>query len=395
MKYDFDNTIDRKNTKCYQWDYNQEIFGKEDVISLWVADMDFEVPFSVQKALSERIKHPVLGYTGEPKSYFLSFINWLDKQFNWKIEKDWMITTPGIVPSINFAIQTYTEPKDKILIQEPVYYPFSESIKNNDRILVNSTLQLIGDRYEMDFNDLKKKLADNVKMMILCSPHNPVGRVWKRNELERVGKLCLQNNVLLISDEIHSDLVLNGNKHIPISTLSPEINNITISMFAPSKTFNLAGLSTSTIVIPNKKLRIQYKQYLKKLGLHLGNIFGIEAYEAAYTEGEEWLKQLLKYIESNYKFVVNYLIENIPQIVPVELEGTYLMWLDCRKLGLPQNKLVELFVHKAGLGLNDGSKFGNGGVGFMRLNIACSRSLLEEALDRLKKAVYDHTIDLH
>ena len=385
MKYDFDKIIDRKNTNCYKWDYTKQMFGKEDVIPLWVADMDFAAPVAVVQKLIKRAEHGVFGYSFEPEEYYNVFIEWLKNRHNWKIEKEWIINATGIVPAINFAIQCFTEPGDNILVQTPVYFPFFESIKKNGRKVVNSQLKLTGTKYEIDFEDLEKKLKNDVKIMLFCSPHNPVGRVWSQKELQKIGDLCKQNNVLLISDEIHADLALNKNKHVPISSISAEIQDITISMYAPSKTFNVAGLSACSIIIPNEDLRKNYQKFMDKLGLHLINNFGIDAFTASYQDGEEWLEQLLDYLWKNYKFVQKYLENNIPQIKAIELEGTYLMWLDCRELRLKQKELIDLFVNKAGLGLNDGTVFGAGGYGFMRLNIGCSRKLLEKALEQLKE----------
>nr|HPR16943.1 PatB family C-S lyase [Candidatus Cloacimonadota bacterium] len=271
--------------------------------------------------------------------------------------------------------------------QTPVYFPFFVSIQNNGRELVNSQLKLIGNRYEIDFDDLAKQLRNNVKMMIFCSPHNPVGRVWSREELQQVAELCLENQVLLISDEIHSDLILNGYKHIPTASLSAVVAQNTISMFAPSKTFNVAGLATSAIVIPDPEKRKKFQDFMENLGLHMINLFGISAFTAAYREGEEWLEQMLIYLEGNYHFVRDYLQKNIPQIKTFELEGTYLMWLDCRALHLEPKELTDFFIEKAGLALNDGSSFGAGGEGFMRLNIGCPRSILQKALEQLKAAI--------
>ena len=382
----FDEIIDRKDTKCYKWDYNKEIFGKEDLLSMWVADMDFKAPVEVLEILRKRADHGIFGYTGLTDSYYDSIINWMKERFNWKINKEWIVTTPGIVPAINFAIQTFTAVNDKILVQTPVYYPFFTSIKNNDRALVVSQLRLVDDHYEMDFADLEKKLSDNVEMMILCSPHNPVSRVWKFDELQRVSELCLKYNVLLISDEIHSDLIFSSNKHIPIPTISKDIANNSLTMFAPSKTFNVAGLSLSYVIIPNKKIRLKFQKTLQNLGLHGGNIFGIEALEASYRHGQKWLEELLIYIEDNYTFVQHYLQNNIPRLKAVKMEGTYLLWLDCRELGLSQKELVSFIINKAGLAFNDGSKFGMGGKGFMRMNLGCSRKVIEQALNKLESA---------
>lgn len=391
MKYDFDKIIERKNTNCYKWDFNKQIFGTEDVIPLWVADMDFAAPEPVIRKLTERAKHGVYGYSFEPDEFYQAFMNWLERRLDWKIKKGWIINAVGIVPAINFVIQCFTKPGDRILVQTPVYFPFFESIKDNEREVVNSQLKLVGNRYEMDFNDLEAKLENGVKMMLLCSPHNPVGRVWTKTELQKVAELCVNNNVLLISDEIHADLIFKNFNHTPTGSLNEQIRNNMIAMYAPSKTFNVTGLSTASIVIPNLELREKFQDYLKKLGLHLLNLFGIEAYITAYQEGEDWLEQLLEYLEANYRFVRNYLSQNIPKLKAIEMEGTYLMWLDCRELNLSQKDLINLFVNKAGVGLNDGTVFGAGGEGFMRLNIGYSRLILEKALGQMKKAIDDLT----
>jgi len=385
--YNFDKIIDRKNTKCYKWDYNKEIFGKKDLLSMWVADMDFQAPPEVLNVLRKRVDHGVFGYTGLVDSFYSSIIDWMDKRFKWKINKNWIVVTPGIVPAINFAIQTYTEKNDKILVQTPVYYPFFTSIKNNDRTLVVSELKLVNEHYEMDFEDLDNKLADNVKMMILCSPHNPVSRVWKLNELQQISELCLKHNVLLISDEIHSDIIFSENRHIPIPTISKEIANNSLTMFAPSKTFNVAGLSLSFVIIPKKNIRVKFQKTLLNMGLHGGNVFGIEALEASYRYGQKWLDELLTSLEDNYNFVCDFLLKKIPLIKPIKMDGTYLLWLDCREMELSQKELVNFFINKAGLAFNDGSKFGKGGEGFMRMNLGCSRKLIEKALIQLESAV--------
>jgi cysteine-S-conjugate beta-lyase len=387
MKYDFDKIIDRKNSNCFKWDFTRQKFGKENVIPLWVADMDFLSPKPVIDKLIERAEHGVYGYTFEPDAYYQAFKTWLEKRLNWKIKKDWIVNAVGIVPAINFAIQTFSKPGDGILVQAPVYFPFFQSIENNQRTVINSPLKLVGAKYEIDFEDLESKLKKDVKIMLFCSPHNPVGRVWTKEELQRVGQLCLKNNVLLISDEIHADLVFKEFTHTPLGTMNEEIRNNLIAMYAPSKTFNVAGLSTSSIVIPNNELREKFKKYLDNLGLHLLNLFGVEAFITAYEEGEDWLEQVLEYISTNYQFVRSYLTNNIPAIKAINMEGTYLMWLDCRGLNLVQKEIVDLFVKKAGVALNDGTVFGEGGEGFMRMNIACSRLILEKALNQMKDAI--------
>jgi len=387
MNYDFDKVIDRKNTDCFKWDYNREIFGTEDLIPMWVADMDFESPESVKNALVKRAQKGVYGYTFYPKSFYTALQNWISKRFAWNIETEWILPIPRLESALNIAVQIFTRENEKILVQTPVYPPFLSSITNNNRKCVVSPLKLKNNRYEMDFADLEKKLAADVKMMIFCSPHNPVGRVWTKKELLQIGNLCLKNNVILISDEIHSDFVFPGNQHYPTAGLSSEIANITVSMFAPTKTFNLAGLTTSALVIPNSELFEKFRNKLLSLGIKLGNIFGIEAFIIAYEHGENWLAELLLYLKSNYDFIREFLRENIPQIIPVETEGTYLIWLDCRKLKMSQGDLVAFMTEKAKLGLMDGSLFGEGGEGFMRMNFGTSRRIIEKALKQLKEAV--------
>lgn len=386
MKFNFDKPINRKNTDCFKWDYLNEVFGKNDILPMWVADMDFPAPAKVTEILQTRAAHGVFGYTITPDSYYNSIISWLKKRFNWKIKKKWIVNTPGIVPAINIAIQTFTKKDDKILVQTPVYYPFFLSIQNNQRKIVNSKLKLIDDHYQMDFLDLEKKFAKGVKMMLLCSPHNPVSRVWKKTELEKLADLCLKYNVLLISDEIHADIIFSKYEHFPIAKFE-KIKNQIITMNSPSKTFNIAGLYTSYLVIESENLRRAFQNSLEKLWLLHGNLFGIEALKAAYLFGEDWLEELLKYLEANYLFVKEFLENYLPAIKAIKMEGTFLSWLDCRKLDLKQKELVKLFVEKAKLGLSSGKDFGSGGEGFMRMNIGCPRSYLAEAMRRLQKTV--------
>ncbi|OQX70784.1 MAG: cystathionine beta-lyase [Candidatus Cloacimonas sp. 4484_275] len=387
MKFDFDKIIDRKNTDCFKWDYNKEIFGTENVIPLWVADMDFEVAPVIKEAIKKRAEHGIYGYTFYPESFFFALKNWLLKRFDWEIKTEWILPIPRLESALNIAVQTYTKPNEKILVQTPVYPPFISSVKNNNRKCVVSPLKSVGNRYEMDFEDLEKKLANNIKMMFLCSPQNPTGRVWTEKELRRLGDLCLKNNVILVSDEIHSDFVFRNSRHYPTASLSEELQNITVSMFAPTKTFNLAGLTTSALIIPNTDLREKFQKKLLNLGIKLGNIFGITAFTTAYNFGEEWLTELLVYLENNYRFICEYLAENIPQIIPTEADGTFLLWLDCRNLNLPQEKLVDFMIKGAKLGLMDGSLFGEGGEGFMRMNFGTPRKLIEKALSQLKEAI--------
>lgn len=387
MKDVFDEIIDRKNTCSVKWDYCKDKFGREDVLPMWVADMDFPSPIEITEAIKKRAEHCIFGYTGVSEQLTGAMIRWMKRRNNWTIRKDWTIHTPGVVTSINIAILAYTDIGDKILIQTPVYYPFYSSITDNDRQLVVNPLKNHHGYYEIDFDDLEKKFGSGVKMMILCSPHNPVGRVWKIEELNRIAELCIKYNVLVISDEIHSDLIYEGYRHIPIAAVSDGILLNSVTCISPTKTFNLAGLAESSAIIPNVDLRNKFQKTLKKTGAGMLNIFGLEAAEAAYTHGEQWLEELIAYLTVNLETLIDYFNENIPSIKVVKPEGTYLAWLDCRELSEKTGGLREFFVHKAGVGLNDGIMFGKDGAGFQRMNFACPRALLLEGLQRIESAV--------
>lgn len=387
MKYNFDEVVDRMGTNSIKWDGMDRVYSRDDILPLWVADMDFKAPKPVIDALIDRARHGIYGYSFRPDSYYEAIVDWIHKRHGWKIEKDWIEFSPGIVPAINIAVMTYTEPGDKIIVQNPVYYPFFSAVENNNRELLYNQLKLKDGKYFMDFDDLEKKIKSGAKMLILCSPSNPTGRVWTKDELERLGKLCTDNNVLIVSDEIHSDIVYKEHKHIPIASISRELLNNTITCMAPSKTFNIAGLSTSEIIIPNKKLRKKFNKKIERIHVGMTNVFGIEALEAAYREGEEWLDQLLIYLQENVDFIKEYIANNIPKIKVVEPEGTYLVWLDCRGLGMNNRQLKRFMIEEAKVGLNDGPVFREGGEGFQRINIGCPRSILKEGLERIEKAV--------
>jgi len=387
MKYNFDKSIDRLGTSSVKWDYLERVFGNKEVLPLWVADMDFEVPQPVIDAVVKRAQHGIYGYTEKPDSFYTSIADWMKKRHGWHISKEWITVCPGVVPALSFSVLSFTEPGDKVLLQSPVYHPFFSSIKENDRIIVNNQLRQENGKYVMDFEDLEAKLGSGVKAMLLCNPHNPVGRVWSREELIKVGELCAKYNVVIIADEIHSDLIYSNCTHVPAASISEELAIRTVTCIAPSKTFNIAGLSTSAVIIPDKALRHKFNSTIKRLGIEMGNLFGITALEAAYTNGEEWLAQVLAYTEDNVDYLVDYFNTRIPQIKVSKPQGTYLVWLDCRELEMNQKDLVNFFINKARVGLNDGTAFGAGSEGFMRMNIACPRSLLEEALKRIEQAV--------
>lgn len=387
MRNIFDEVVDRKNTNSMKWDFCKEVFGKADILPMWVADMDFQSPSVIVEALVQRARHGVFGYTKASENLSASLSGWMKKRHNWQIEKDWIVYSPGIVTSIKTAILAYTNPGDKILIQTPVYHPFYSSIKNNERELITNPLKNNNGYYEIDFEDLEKKLAENnVKAMIFCTPHNPIGRVWRANELEEVLRLCKKYDVFIISDEIHSDLVFKGYKHIPTGLRDGDFKNY-ISLVSPTKTFNIAGLSISAAIIPDEGLRGKFVYALKKTGADMLNIFGLTAAEAAYTYCEDWLDELLLYLEGNLNMLEKFFKDNIPQIRVIRPEATYLAWLDCNELPVLPEKLNDFFVNEVGVGLNDGLIFGIEGSGFQRLNFACPKAVLSEGLEKIKKAV--------
>lgn len=384
-KYNFDELVDRTNTNCIKYDGRQMFFGTEDVLPLWVADMDFKTPDFIINALKERLEHEVLGYTFRDDSYAESITNWLEKRHAWKVEKEWLSFSPGVVAGLTLAIEAFSKPGDEVIVQPPVYFPFFDSVKGTGRKMVENPLKLENGRYTFDLEDLKQKITPETKLLLLCNPQNPGGMVWTREELEALTAICLENKVLIISDEIHSDLVFEGHKHIPLPTISEEVAQSCVVCMAGSKTFNIAGLTTSFVVIPNKRLLARYERELKVPHLHMGNIFGSVALETAYREGEAWLEQMLVYLQENMQLVRTYLKENLPQVVPMEPEATYLVWLDFNALGLYDEELNERLL-KAGVGLNRGVQFGKQGSGYMRINIGCQRSTLLQALECIKAA---------
>jgi len=379
--------LDRKNTNCVKWDLNKKRFGKQDLISLWVADMDFAAPEEVTEALRKRIEHEAYGYTFCGEEFHESYNNWLKTRFNWKLKSEWVAIMPGVVPTLVLSVLTFTKPGDKVLIQSPVYFPFFRSIESQDRTIVNSQLINENGSYKMNFDDLEKQFSTGVKMMIICSPHNPVGRVWSKEELTKLSSLCCKYKVLLVSDEIHCDLIYHPFKHYPIATISEEIAQNSITAIAPGKTFNIAGNTVSIAVIPNKEIYDKFYTSALAMGFEVVNLMGVEAFTAAYTHGEAWLEELLVTIHDNYKFSRDYLNKYIPEIIISPLEGTYLMWLDFRFLKMKNEELQNFFIQKAGLALNDGGQFGAGGEGFMRMNLATDKVILKTALHAMKKAI--------
>jgi cysteine-S-conjugate beta-lyase len=384
MQEFFDQPIDRAGTGSVKVDGLKDYFGSHKLIPMWVADMDFQVPGCVTKAIRQRADHPVFGYTLVTQDFYSAIKIWLKSRHGWDVKDEWVVFSPGIVPALSMSVLAYTGPGDKVLLQPPVYPPFFTSIGDNKRIIVNNQLLEVDGAYTIDFNDLEVKLSQGVKLMFFCNPHNPVGRVWTKKEVQQVVYLCNKYNVILVSDEIHSDLVLPGNSHIPAAMSGEDYGNLVICM-APSKTFNLAGLASAFLVIPNDKLRSQIKGIIDNLHIHSGNIFGLVALQAAYQGGGEWLENLITYLQANFDTLTDFFSENLPEIRPVSMEGTYLVWLDCRKTGLNDLKLKRFFIKDAGIAMNPGPSFGPGGNGFFRMNIACPRSTLNLALDKIHK----------
>lgn len=387
MRYDFDKVINRLNTASVKWDEVDRIFGDKDLLPLWVADMDFQVPAPVTDALRERVEHGIFGYTERPESYYEAVIGWMERRHEWSVQKEWICHCPGVVPALSYLVQVFTEPGDKVIIQPPVYHPFTSVVTDNGREVVHNPLKYEQGRYFMDFEDLRQKMDPSVKLLILCNPHNPGGRVWTKEELTELGNICLENNVMVISDEIHGDLILKGHKHIPFAAISEEFAQNSIICTAPSKTFNMAGMQTSNIIIPNKEYREAFQKMMSKLVLRMTNTFGVVATEAAYRHGDEWLDQLLAYLQGNLDFLTEYIETHIKGIKVIQPEGTYLVWLDCRELGMDTKGLQEFMGKQAKVAVNQGHVFGPGGEQFIRLNMACPRSLIEEGLERIAKAV--------
>ncbi len=388
-RYNFDQLIDRNGSNAIKIDALNDRFGRADLTSMWIADMDFAVCPDIVETLRLRIEHPIYGYSRPNDSYWQSIINWLGNRHNFNVSREEMTYIPGVVKGIALSINYFTRPGDKIIIQPPVYHPFKMVIEGNDRIVVNNPLLLTGENiYKMDFDHLEKVIAEHKpKMMILCNPHNPAGIQWDKETLQRVASLCHDNGVLVISDEIHGDLMLYGNSHIPFATVSQQARSISITLGAPSKTFNIPGLVSSWVVIPDKKLREPFFRWLSANEFDEPTFVATLATETAYTQGKQWLDEALRYIEDNINYVEQFLESHIPSLKAMKPDASFLVWLDCRKLGLSQEQLVDMFVNEAALALNDGSMFGQEGTGFMRMNVACPRSVIKSALDSLSKAV--------
>jgi len=381
--YNFDKIIDRENTNNVKYDLREAYFGKADVLPMWVADMDFETPDFIRNTIILRAEHPIYGYSFRAETYFKSIIEWVERRHHWKLEKDWILFSPGIVPALNMATLTYTKPGDGILVQPPVYFPFFSAVTNHKRKLLENQLIYKDGKYTIDFDDFERKAKD-ARMFFLSNPHNPVSRLWTDEELRKMGEICVENDIVIIADEIHCDLVLPGFKYTPMATLSEEISRKTVTCIAPSKTFNIAGMSTSSLIIENEELRKEFAQTIDHVHVGSGNLFGNMASVAAYTNGDQWLDELLTYIDKNFILLGDFIANEIPNLELIKAEATYLAWIDFKKTGLSDEEIKHKLLHEAKLGLSPGPVFGNGGEGFQRMNLATPKANVLTALNQLK-----------
>jgi len=387
MPYNFDKIIDRKNTNCVKHDALEKYFGSNKLLPLWVADMDFETPDFIQEALKNRLDHPIYAYSFYSDCFYSSFINWMKKRHGFQVESSWLKVTPGVLTGLSMAITAFTQPGDKIIIQPPVYHPFFQLVKSSDRVLIENELKFENGKYQMDFDNLKAGIDEKTKMIIISNPHNPVGRVWTKTELSELVAICEENNILILADEIHSDIIFKPHNYTPISTISSYAKNNSLTFVAPTKTFNIAGLATSIVIIPNEQMYETYSSITSRYHVEGANVFGSVAFEAAYTHGEEWLVQLLAYLKTNVQLVKSYLAENLPSVRMVEPEGTYLLWLDFSALNLKDSELHRILVDEGEIALNKGTTFGEKGTKYMRLNIGSPQAIILEGLERIVAAL--------
>lgn len=389
MKYNFNERIDRSENHSAKWAEMGMKFGRNDLTPIWVADMDIKTAPEILEAMRNKLEQEIFGYVYRPDSYYESAANWLKKRFGYEISPATLIHSPGVVPSMSILVKMLTKEIDKILIQSPVYPPFASSVKDNGRTLVeNNLVKDENGYYTVDFEDLEKKLfCEDVTLFILCNPHNPVGRVWKKDELEKMGELCRKYNVRILADEIWRDLIMPGHKHIPMASLSKEIEDITITLFSPTKSFNLAGLQASFATFPRAEERKEFDDILGKMDVKRNNPFSLVAFEAAYEKCENWLEQLIEHIDGNMQYVIDFINEKLPMIKTAKPEGTYLMWLDFNGVGIPQDKIQDFLINEAKVAMNDGATFGENGKGFFRMNVACPRYMVEEAMEKIEKAI--------
>ncbi|MBQ4632313.1 MAG: PatB family C-S lyase [Prevotella sp.] len=388
MNYDFDKVTERRGTGAMKWDALESHYGDVGLLPLWVADMDFETPPFIVDALRQRMLHPIFGYAVEPVEYWPTVVRWIHDLHGWSVDTEWLTYIPGVVKGIGMAVNVFLKEDEKVIIQPPVYHPFRLTPLGNGREVVNNPLRRNADgTYEMDFDNLEKVADEKCRMLLLSNPHNPAGIVWDKETLTRLAHFCHQRNIIVISDEIHGDMALWDNKHVPFATVSAEAEQCSITFGAPSKTFNIAGIVSSYAVVPDKDLRRRFYGWLEANGLNHPNVFAPIATIAAYSKGEAWRREMISYVEGNILFVEDYCRSHIPQIRPLRPQASFLVWLDCTALGLSQSELTKMFTEQARLALNDGSVFGSEGRGFMRLNVGCPRQLLRDAMQRLEKAV--------
>lgn len=389
MKYNFNERIDRSENHSAKWAEMEMKFGRSDLIPMWVADMDIKAAPEIVESMKKKVEQEIFGYVYRPDSYYKTATEWLKKRFGYEISPSSLIHSPGVVPSMSILVKMLTKTTDKILIQTPVYPPFASAVKDNGRKLVENPL--IKDEegyYTIDFEDLEKKLSlDEVKLFILCNPHNPVGRVWKKEELLKIGELCKKYNVRILADEIWRDLIMPGHKHTPMASLSKDIEDITITLFSPTKSFNLAGLQASFATFPRAEERKEFDDILGQMDVKRNNPFSLVAFETAYEKCEDWLEELIVHIDGNMQYVIDFINKRLPEIKVVKPEGTYLMWLDFNGTKIPQDKIQEFLINEAKVAMNDGGSFGNNGKGFARMNVACPRYMVEEAMERIEKAL--------
>ena len=385
--YDFNVPIDRRGTHCVKLDALKDMYGRDDLLSLWVADMDFATPDFIIDALKRRLDHPVLGYPVQYDGYWQSVVNWIYNHHGWQVQREWMRYIPGIVKGIGMVVNVFTQPGDKIIIQPPVYHPFRLVPEHNGREIVMNPLRREGDSYTMDFEQLEQVIDDKCRILILANPHNPIGITWDKATLARLADIAVKHNLIVISDEIHCDMALYGNKHIPFASVSENAARCSITFGAPSKTFNIAGIVSSYAIVPDEALREKFFAWLTANEMDMATIFAMVATEAAFSEGEEWRQQMLSHIESNIDFVDEYLKANIPEVRAIKPQASYLVWLDFSALGLEHEKLIDMLVNDAHLAMNDGAMFGIGGEQHTRLNVGTQRAVLEQAMSQLKEAI--------
>ena len=385
MIYNFDKKIDRKNTNCIKYDCCKTMFGNENILPMWIADMDFLTPNFILESVKKRLEHKCFGYSFVPAEFHNSIMEWQKKIHNWDVEKEWIGFVLGIVPSLSFIVQIFTEHQDEVIIQTPVYNKFIDVVEKNKRKLIVNPLKKINNKFEIDFDDLKKKINPKTKLLIICNPHNPGGRVWGKENLSKLAEICYEHQIIVVSDEIHADMTFSQYKHVPFASVSEKAKEISITLTAPTKTFNMPAFQTASYIIPNEKIRNTFQNFLDKGEIMNGNIFGVLATIAAYEQGNEWRLQMLDYVQNNIKFVINFFKNKIPQIIPMQPEASFLVWLDCSNLAMNDNELMKFMVEKVGVGFSPGTIFGIGGEKHLRMNVAYPFETIKIVMETIKE----------